>query len=87
MPIVNLIALAANVLTLLIFIRAVLSWIPSASVQYHPFTKFVVNVTEPLLKPIRKLVPTYRYGIDISPVIAVVLIWVVAKLLIAALTL
>ncbi|MCS7254919.1 MAG: YggT family protein [Armatimonadota bacterium] len=86
MFIANLIALIANVLTLLLFVRAVLSWIPSPRVQCHPFSQFVVNVTEPILKPLRKLVPTYKYGIDISPVIAVVLIWIVAKLLIAALT-
>ncbi|MFA4028971.1 MAG: hypothetical protein GDYSWBUE_001546 [Candidatus Fervidibacterota bacterium] len=86
MLVANLIALVANALTLLLLIRAILSWIPNVRVQCHPFTQFIVNVTEPMLKPIRKLVPTYRYGIDISPAIAVVLIWIVAKLLIAALT-
>lgn len=85
MRIDDLIVFAADIMVLLIFIRAVLSWIPSRKVQFHPVALFIVRIVDPILEPIRRLLPTHRYGVDISPLIAVVLIWVVAKLLTAVL--
>jgi len=53
----------------LIFIRAVLSWVSPD--PYNPIVQFLHKVTEPILVPIRRILPAYfRYGIDISPIIA-----------------
>ncbi len=76
----NLLAAAAQVVDLvlnamswLIIIRALLSWVNPD--PFNPIVQFLNAVTEPVLYPIRKLIPlTWRLGIDISPVIAIFLL-------------
>ena len=55
------------ILDLFVWARVILSWIPHN--QYNEITRTVFNVTEPLLKPIRELIPTTSINIDISPFI------------------
>ncbi|MBT4250479.1 YggT family protein [bacterium] len=55
------------ILDLFVWARVILSWIPHN--QYNEITRTVFNVTEPLLKPIRNLIPTSSLNIDISPFI------------------
>ena len=53
----------------LILIRAVISWVNPD--PYNPIVQFLYKTTEPVLYPIRKILPTaFRFGIDISPIIA-----------------
>ena len=53
----------------LILIRALISWINPD--PYNPIVQFLYKTTEPILYPIRKLLPLdFRFGIDISPIIA-----------------
>jgi len=66
-------------LYIVLFIRIVLSWIPHD--PYHPILQFIYNVTEPMLKPFRDIVPTYSIGIDLSPIFAFIAIGVVKKLI------
>jgi len=71
--IANILNLAAfNIIPLLywlIIIRAVLSWVNPD--PYNPIVKFIHMVTEPMLAPLRGLVPSYRIGLDLSPLIAI----------------
>jgi YggT family protein len=55
------------ILDLFVWARVILSWIPHN--QYNEITRTVFNVTEPLLKPIRELIPISSMNIDISPFI------------------
>ena len=55
------------ILDLFVWARVILSWIPHN--QYNEITRTVINVTEPLLKPIRELIPISSINIDISPFI------------------
>ena len=55
------------ILDLFIWARVILSWIPHN--PYNEITKTVYTVTEPLLKPLRDLIPVSSMGIDISPFI------------------
>ena len=55
------------ILDLFVWARVILSWIPHN--QYNEITRTVFNITEPLLKPIRNLIPTSSLNIDISPFI------------------
>ncbi len=72
----NFLAALANILDILltvaywlILIRALISWVNPD--PFNPIVKFLYNSTDPILYPIRKLLPfTYRIGIDISPLIA-----------------
>ncbi len=76
----NLLAAAAQVVDLvlnamswLIIIRALLSWVNPD--PFNPIVQFLNAVTEPVLYPIRKLIPlTWKWGIDVSPVIAIFLL-------------
>jgi len=53
----------------LILIRALISWVNPD--PYNPIVQFLHKTTEPVLEPIRRLIPiSYRIGIDISPLIA-----------------
>ena len=55
------------ILDLFIWARVILSWIPHN--PYNEITQIVYKVTEPILKPIRDIIPSTSIGIDISPFI------------------
>ena len=55
------------ILDLFVWARVILSWVPHN--QYNEITRIVYNVTEPLLRPLRDLIPASSMGIDISPFI------------------
>ena len=58
--------------------RIILEWI---QVSYaHPLMRFLWDITEPLLAPIRRRLPTFA-GLDFSPLVVVVLLSVVQSLL------
>lgn len=56
-----------------VFARAVLSWVsPDPS---NPIVRFLVLVTEPALRPFRRLLPPQKLGgLDLSPLVLLVLI-------------
>jgi len=57
----------------LILIRALISWVNPD--PFNPIVQFLYKMTEPLLYPIRKLLPfSLKFGIDISPIIAFLVI-------------
>jgi YggT family protein len=55
-----------------IIIRALISWVNPD--PYNPIVQILQKMTEPVLRPLRKLVPTYRIGVDLSPLIAILII-------------
>ena len=57
----------------LIVIRALLSWVSPD--PYNPIVQFIERVTEPLLQPLRQLIPAYKMGIDISPILAILFLY------------
>ena len=58
--------------SLLIFIRIVFSWV---MVSYsNRLMRFLVNATEPLLRPLRRTIPLVG-NFDISPIFAFVIVW------------
>jgi len=69
----------AGALTLAIFVRVILSWIPNARLPFG-LGDFVFGVTEPILSPIRRAMP-FLGGIDFSPFIALLLIQLVSSLM------
>ena len=64
---------ALEVLTWLIIIRALLSWVSPD--PYNPIVQFIERSTEWILAPLRQWVPAYKIGIDISPLIALLLMY------------
>jgi len=73
----NLLAALAQVLDVvltvlywMIIVRALLSWVNPD--PYNPIVQFLQAVTEPILAPVRRLLPpAFRWGLDISPIIAI----------------
>ncbi len=72
-----IVAWVAYVLVLLIFARAILSWFPRIDSR-NPLVDILVQVTEPILAPIRSLMP--RTVIDFSPMIASLILIFVAQI-------
>jgi YggT family protein len=59
---------------LLIFIRIIFSW---GMVSYsNRIMRWLLNVTEPLLAPLRRMVPPLG-TFDISPIVAFIILWLV----------
>jgi YggT family protein len=73
-----LIALAkviGMVLTIYLWIivaRAVLSWVNPD--PYNPIVRFIHNVTEPVLYPIRRRLPVSYAGMEFSPIVVFLVI-------------
>jgi len=62
-----------TILYWLILIRALISWVNPD--PYNPIVQFLYKTTEPILTPIRRILPLgFRFGIDISPIIAFLII-------------
>lgn len=64
-----------RILSWLIIIRALISWVNPD--PYNIIVQFLHRVTEPILVPFRKIIPTYNIGIDISPILAILCLWFV----------
>ena len=73
----------AGALTLAIFVRVVVSWVPTLRLPLD-LGEFVWDVTEPILGPIRRALP-FLGGIDFSPFVAILLIQVAGSVLVAIL--
>ncbi len=74
----DLINLISQLLILLIFIYALISRFVS---PYHPIREAIGRIVDPLLDPIRRVIPTAG-GFDFSPLILMVLIEIIARILI-----
>lgn len=73
------------VYTVLIFIRILLTWIPRIPYNRYldAFLTFVNDVTNPYLNLFRRFVPMVRMGsagLDISPIIAILVLQIVGQL-------
>jgi YggT family protein len=52
----------------LILIRALLSWVSPD--PFNPIVQFLYRTTEPVLEPVRRILPlSLRLGLDISPLL------------------
>lgn len=72
-------------LTVVIFARVILSWvIPMAGSRPHPMlmtvARVVNQITEPILGPIRRALPTFGM-FDFSPMVALVVLWIIREVL------
>jgi len=74
----RLINLAFTLYEFAIIARALLPWFRVD--PYHPVMRFLIQITEPLLAPIRRNLPTMG-GLDFSPMVALLILWAVELLL------
>ncbi|HEY9554052.1 YggT family protein [Allosphingosinicella sp.] len=82
----DILQLLLTVLTWIIIIQAILSWLVAFNVinTYNDFVRSLLNaldrITEPLYRPIRRILPDFG-GIDFSPLVVLLLIYVIRILL------
>ena len=76
------IQLLFTVLYVAILVRILLSWIPMN--PDNPLIRLLIQITEPILAPARRIIPPMG-GIDFSPMIVLMLIYMLQRLLISAL--
>ncbi len=81
----ELLELTVYVFIVTIFIRVLLSWIAPYG-HHNPATGLLVSVSEPLLRPARRLVPSIS-GLDLSPIAVFILLYLTLILIVRPLKL
>jgi YggT family protein len=71
--------------TLLVLANVLLSWFPKF--RWHPVGRIVFNLTEPMLRPFRRILPLMRLrrgtvAMDFSPVLLLLAGWIVCTVLV-----
>ena len=74
-----IISVFVQLYSLVILARVLMSWINVD--PYSPVGRVIVDLTEPVLAPVRNLLPPTA-GLDFSPIIVIVLLQFVGQLLI-----
>lgn len=76
-----------NAFLFILIVRIVLSYVPaSPGSVMSSITRFFETITEPVLRPIRRLVPPVRIGsgtLDLSPIIVWLIILIVSRILVS----
>jgi len=78
--IADLLSLALNVFMVAILIQVVLSWVGQG--VHNPIITTIYSLTEPVLRPIRRLIPPIA-GMDLSPLVALISIPLIKMLVIS----
>ena len=66
--------------TLMIFIRIIGSWFPN--LRYHKFIRFIAFYTDPYLNLFRRFIPPIGGTLDLSPLVAFIVLRLVEKFII-----
>ena len=67
-----------EVLTLIVVVRVIISWIPGLN-PYHPLVRVIRAIADPILAPFRGLLPSFGGMLDISPLLALIVLEVLAN--------
>lgn len=66
-------------ISLLVLVSVILSWVVP---PFHPVREFVDRLVEPLLAPIRRMMPSSGMGLDFSPMILMIGVQFLGQILI-----
>jgi YggT family protein len=80
---VNFLSWLLDLYTWVIIAAALISWVSPN--PYNPIVQFLRRVTEPVLRPIRRMLSRYQTGIDFSPLIAILIIQFVQRVILPSL--
>ncbi|HKJ08925.1 MAG TPA: YggT family protein [Gammaproteobacteria bacterium] len=69
LSVAELVGLVFNIYIFAILIQAILSWVNPGT--YNPVTSLLYSLTEPVLGPVRRMIPPIS-GIDLSPLFALI---------------
>jgi YggT family protein len=73
----DLVSLAIVIYIYIIIARAIISWVSPD--PYNPIVRFLYRVTEPVLRPVRERLPISQMGIDFSPMIVILGLYVLKE--------
>lgn len=76
----DLVSLAVLVYIYIIIARALISWVNPD--PYNPIVRFLYRATEPVLQPVRERLPSTQMGIDFSPMVVILGLYVLREYLI-----
>jgi YggT family protein len=79
----HIIDVALSIYLWIVIIRAALSWVNPD--PYNPIVRLLYQLTEPVMAPVRRLIPLKGAGMDFSPIIILLLIVFLQSFLVASL--
>ncbi len=83
--VIQFVSLLSLFLWIAILARVILSWVPiDQSSPFHQIVVFVHEITEPILRPIRSVLPNFGF-LDLSPMVALLLMALIRQVLVSAL--
>jgi YggT family protein len=86
--VITVVSLVFQVYEFLILIRVLLSWVnvnPYSPVIDHPLVRILNQITDPVLGPLRRIIPPIGGAIDISPVVALIGLEIVRAIVVSLL--
>ena len=76
--VLKIVVLTVNLYTFTLFVQAILSWLgPGVN---NPASNVLWSLNEPLLRPVRRIIPPIS-GLDLAPLVMMLLLQVVARLI------
>ncbi len=81
--IAGLLNLVITLYVWVIIARAVISWVNAD--PYNPIVRMLCNLTDPVLYRLRQTLPMAFGGIDMSPVVALLILWFLRAFLVQSL--
>jgi YggT family protein len=76
---VTFLDLLLTILGFAIIIRALLSWISID--PYNPLVQILYQITEPILAPLRRIIPPIGGMMDITPIVALIILQVLQAII------
>ncbi|MFO7631787.1 MAG: YggT family protein [Caldilinea sp.] len=78
----EILATALQLYSYVLLARVLMSWIPNLD-PYNPIVRFLYQLTEPVLEPVRRLIPPLGGMIDISVIVVFFALMILQQMLLA----
>ena len=79
----RLLELVINAFIWIIIARAIISWVNPD--PHNAIVRFLYRVTEPVLRPVRYRLPTLAMGLDLSPMVVILVLYFMDWFLVSSL--
>jgi YggT family protein len=73
----------------LILIRVLLSWVNTNPYQRridHPAIRILYEITDPVLRPLQRIIPPVAGTLDISPIVALIILEIARRIIVGFLS-
>ncbi|MEM9953832.1 MAG: YggT family protein [Chloroflexota bacterium] len=72
---------ALQIYSFILLARVLMTWIPNLDYN-NPIVKFLIQATEPVLQPVRNMLPQ-NSGLDFSPIVVFLAITLISRVLLS----